>query len=169
LQDAGTPQELVVNQADGANVAFAGTVGLSSSISGPLRSAAFLPLATSRLAFGGSHYRLTEMSGNVAEMVVSVGRSAGRRFSGRHGDGELSAAGNAAGAGVESWPGARRAARGGYEVLIADGSGTRGGDWTSSARSLRVSDREHINKPADRRDMRWGGRLVRSAPAVVNR
>jgi len=163
LQDADTAEELVVNQQDGANVAFGGTIGLASSISGPLRVAAFAPLATSRLGFGGSYYRITELSGNVAEIVVTVGRSSGRRFAGRHGDGELSPAGNAGGAEVELWPGARRTARGGYEVLNADGSGTRGGDWASDARRLRVSDREDVNKPADRRDMRWGGRLVRSA------
>ena len=56
----------------------------------------------------------------------------------------------------------RRAARGGYEVLNADGIGTRGGDWTFGIRRLQVSDREDINKPADHRGMRWGGRLVRS-------
>jgi formylglycine-generating enzyme required for sulfatase activity len=163
LQDAGTPQELVTNQAAGANVAFDGTIGLASSIAGPLRVGAFQPLATSRLGFGGSYYRITELSGNVAEMVVTVGRSTGRRYRGVDGDGALSSAGNAGGPEVEFWPGARRAAAGGYEVLNADGSGTRGGDWASDARALRVSDREQVNKPADHRDMRWGGRLVRSA------
>jgi formylglycine-generating enzyme required for sulfatase activity len=163
LQDPDTPEELVINQRDGVNVVFDGTVGLASSIAGPLRVAAFRPLATSRLGVGASYYRATEMSGNVAEMVVTVGRSTGRRYRGGHGDGELSPAGNAGGAEVELWPGARRAARGGYDVLDADGSGTRGGDWTAEARALRVSDREDVNKPADRRDMRWGGRLVRSA------
>lgn len=162
LQDADTPGELVSNQQNGANVVFDGTVGLASSIAGPLRVAAFVPLAVSRLGAGGSYYRITEMSGNLAEMVVTVGRSSGRRYRGGHGDGELSPAGNAGGAEVEFWPGARRAASGGYEVLDADGSGTRGGDWTAGARSLRVSDREEVNKAADRRDMRWGGRLARS-------
>ena len=162
LQDEDTPEELIPNQATGANVAFDGTIGLESSVSGPLRASAFVPLATSRLSFGGSYYRVTEMSGNVAEMVVTVGRSAGRRYQGRHGDGELSPAGNAAGEEVEWWPGARRSARGGYEVLNADGMGTRGGDWTFGIGRLRVSDREDINKPADHRGMRWGGRLVRS-------
>ena len=52
LQDPDTAEELVVNQEEGANVAFDGTVGLASTISGPLRVAAFLPLATSRLGFG---------------------------------------------------------------------------------------------------------------------
>ena len=162
LQDDDTPEELISNQGPGANVAFDGTIGLVSSVSGPLRVGGFVPLAASRLGFGGSYYRVTEMSGNVAEMVVTVGRSAGRRYQGRHGDGELSPAGNAAGEEVEWWPGARRAARGGYEVLNADGIGTRGGDWTFGIRRLQVSDREDINKPADHRGMRWGGRLVRS-------
>jgi len=162
LQGADTSDELVVNQSEGANVAFDGTIGLASSVSGPLRVAGFFPLATSRLGFGGSYYRVTELSGNLAEMVVTVGRSSGRRFRGVHGDGALSAAGNAGGGNVEFWPGARRTAQG-FEVLNADGSGTRGGDWTADVRSLRVSAREEVNKPADRRDMRWGGRLVRSA------
>ena len=161
LQDPDTPSELVANQYDGANVAFAGTVGLTGSISGPLRVGAFLPLAASRVAFGGSHYRVTELSGNVGEMVVSTGRSAGRRFAGAHGDGTLSPGGNAGGEEVELWPGARRVARGGFEVANADGSGIRGGDWTSDVARLRVSDRDDVNRPADRRDMRWGGRLVR--------
>ena len=162
LQDEDTPEELVTNQSEGANVAFDGTIGVASSVAGPLRAGAFVPLATSRLRFGGSHYRATEMSGNVAEIVVSIGRSAGRRYQGRHGDGELSPAGNAGGDEVELWPGARRVARGGYEVLNADGTGTRGGDWASEIRRLQVSDREDANKPADHRDMRWGGRLVRT-------
>ncbi len=162
LQDADTAAELVINQHDGANVVFDGTVGLASSISGPLRAGAFLPLATSRAGFGGSHFRVMELSGNVAEMVVSVGRSTGRRFRGVHGDGVLSPAGNAGGTEVELWPGARRVARGGFEVSNADGIGIRGGDWTGDALRLRVSDRDEINRPADRRDMRWGGRLVRS-------
>ena len=162
LQDDDTPEELISNQGPGANVAFDGTIGLVSSVSGPLRVGGFVPLAASRLGFGGSYYRVTEMSGNVAEMVVTVGRSVGRRYQGRHGDGELSPAGNAAGEEVEWWPGARRAARGGYEVLNADGIGTRGGDWTFGIRRLQVSDREDINKPADHRGMRWGGRLARS-------
>lgn len=169
LQDAGTPQELVTNQVAGANVAFDGTIGLASSIAGPLRAGAFVPLATSRLGFGGSYYRITELSGNVAEMVVTVGRPTGRRFGGVPGDGVLSSAGNAGGAEVELWPGARRVAVGVYEVLNADGSGTRGGDWTSETRALRVSDREQVNKPADHRDMRWGGRLARSAGEPTGR
>jgi len=163
LQDEGTRAELVTNQHQGPNVAFDATVGLASSVAGPLRAGAFVPLAGSRLEFGGSYYRVTEMSGNVAEMVVSVGRSSGRRFTGQHGDGELSTAGNAGGSEIELWPGARRVARGGFEVLNADGSGLRGGDWTSRSRRLELSDREDVNKPPDRRDMRWGGRLVRSA------
>ena len=164
LEDADTPDETIANQqAGGVNVAFGGTVGIASSISGPLRTGAFFPRANSRLEFGGSYYRVMEMSGNVAEIVISVGRSAGRRFRGVPGDGELSWDGNAAGSEVEFWPGARRAAEGGYEVRGADGTGLRGGDWSSEIRRLHVSDREEINKPADRRDMRWGGRLVRSA------
>ncbi len=162
LQDPDTAAELVVNQHEGANVAFDGTVGLAGSIAGPLRVGAFIPLAASRVAFGGSQLRVTELSGNVAEMVVSIGRSAGRRFQGGHGDGMISGSGNAAGAEVEMWPGARRVARGGFEVMNADGSGIRGGDWSRDALRLRVSDREDANRPADRRDMRWGGRLVRS-------
>ena len=161
LQDADTPEELVVNQAEGANVAFDGTVGVASGVSGPLRVGAFLPLATSRLGFGGSYYRATELSGNVAEMVATVGRSAGRRFDGRHGDGSIAPSGNAGGDEVELWPGARRSARGGYEVVNADGTGVRGGDWASEIRRLSVSDREEVNKPADHRNMRWGGRLIR--------
>ena len=163
LQDEGTPAELITNQHEGANVAFDGTIGLASSIAGPLRTGAFVPLARSRVEFGGSYYRVTELSGNVAEMVVSVGRSSGRRFAGGHGDGELSTAGNAGGDDVALWPGARRVARGSFEVLNADGSGLRGGDWTSDSRRLELSDREDVNKPPDRRDMRWGGRLVRAA------
>ena len=113
LQDEDTSEELVANQQQGANVVFDGTVGTASSIAGPFRAGAFVPLATSRLGFGGSHYRVTELSGNVAEMVVTVGRSAGRVFRGAHGDGVLSAAGNASGPEVESWPGARRSAQSG--------------------------------------------------------
>ena len=164
LENADTPEETVANQRAGrVNVAFEGTVGVASNISGPMRTGAFFPKANSRLEFGGSYYRVMELSGNVAETVVTIGRAAGRRFRGTPGDGELSWDGNAAGTEVELWPGARRAAAGGYEVLGADGTGLRGGDWNSELRRLRVSDREEVNKPVDRRDMSWGGRLARSA------
>ena len=164
IENEGTPGEIILNQqVGGANAAFDGTIGAASSVSGPLRVGAFVPVATSRLEFGGSYYRATEVSGNVAEIIVTVGRPAGRRFSGRPGDGNLAPGGNAGGEEVEFWPGARRVAVGGYEVLNADGTGVRGGDWASALPRLAVSHREDVNKPADRRDMRWGGRLVRSA------
>jgi hypothetical protein len=68
---------------------------------GPLRAGIFATATSSRAASGASYWGIMEMSGNLAEGVVGVGTSSGRTFTGLHGDGTLSAAGEA---NVANWP-----------------------------------------------------------------
>lgn len=142
---------------------------------GPLRAGIFAESSTGRTTSGASYYGVMELSGNLSEMVVSVGRSQGRQFQGTHGDGKLSTAsgyeGNATNmdwAGINSTDSSR-----GVNGTV--GSGYRGGNFqTSSIRNFQVSTRANAVRDADslgysqRYDassgIYQGGRLVRTAP-----
>ena len=116
-----------------------------------------------------------EISGNLAEMVVTIGRSQGRAFRGTHGDGELSnASGYEGNATNDDWPGIDSidTARG---VTGTVGSGYRGGDFQSpTIRHFYVSTRSDAARDPDslgvsqRYDgslgIYGGGRLGRTAP-----
>ena len=135
---------------ENANACYGGTY-----VRGPVRGGLFATASSGRQEAGASYWGIMEMSGNVWERTVTVGRPEGRAFTGAHGDGELAADGDAD---VSSWPGTRAA-----------GSGYRGGSWYSPANYLRVSDRVfassnyNIIRP-------WiffdGWRAVHSAPKV---
>lgn len=95
--------------------------------SGPLRCGFAAFSATGRVPTGASYYGIMELSGNLWELCVVL-TSAGLRFTGEHGDGELDASGR-----EDAWnwlPGA---------------GGHRGGAWNSGIlpgfRDLAVSDR----------------------------
>jgi hypothetical protein len=92
------------------------------------------------------------MSGNVSEYVVNVGSTEGRAFSGLHGNGQLSTAGEAD---VTNWPGTNGL-----------GSGTRGGHWNSAASELQASDRSLAVVSTNTRSNYSGGRGMRSSPCT---
>jgi hypothetical protein len=56
---------------------------------------------TSRARLGASHYWVMDLSGSLWERVISAGHPAGRRFAGTHGDGVLTAEGDATN---DDWP-----------------------------------------------------------------
>jgi hypothetical protein len=91
-----------------------------------------------------------EMSGNLYERPVTVGNPTGRLFTGTHGDGLLTLAGNAD---VSGWPGTNGV-----------GAGFRGGDWYNGETSLQVSGRNNAAYTYVNRYYIFGGRGVRSAP-----
>ncbi len=149
--------------------------GPAQGQSGPLRVGIFAESSTSRVTSGAGYYGNMELSGNLSEMVVTVGRAQGRQFLGTHGDGLLSSAsgyeGNATNA---DWPGINSSdsSRG---VTGTIGSGYRGGDYAvSSATYLQTSSRYFAAKDPDtlgynqRFDASFGihqgGRLARTAP-----
>lgn len=123
---------------------------------GPLRSGIFATQSTTRAAAGAGFYGAMELSGNVAERVVSIGNAQGRAFAGTHGDGALSAAGFATN---QDWPGFVAG-----EVSGATGSGVRGGSWADAAQRLRISDREESSQTIAVRHSKLGFRAVRTAP-----
>lgn len=125
--------------------------GSHASVQGPMRSgfAATVSTAT-REATGASFYGIMELSGNLWERTVSVGENTvGRKFTGLHGDGDLSIAG---GANVAGWPGTN-----------AFGAGSRGGSWINAATYARASDRLNAAHTNAYRINTHGGRLVRTS------
>jgi formylglycine-generating enzyme required for sulfatase activity len=125
-----------------------------ASVQGPLRGGFAATGSTTRIQAGASYFGVTELSGNVFERVVSVGSLAGRNFQGTHGDGTLSANGNA---NNSDWPGYS-----GTEVSGSSGSGFRGGNWCDAETLASISDRAKSSLSDSARDNTYGGRLVRT-------
>ena len=83
-----------------------------------------------------------------------VGNTNGRNFTGLHGNGLLTAGGDAD---VLAWP----------APSTASGAGYRGGDWRDPSASARASGRPYAARVfADRYDY-LGSRAVRAAPSGV--
>jgi formylglycine-generating enzyme required for sulfatase activity len=168
IRDENTPAELITNPASGVgNAAYHATSGSDGRacgwcIEGPLRAGAFRGSTTLREEQGASIFGVLELSGNLAERVVTVGNAAGRRFDGSHGDGMLNEEGNAAGGEVETWPGSTRT---GSRSQVAGGLGTgiRGGHWASSELQLRISHREFASTADNTRSPVIGHRFARGA------
>ncbi len=130
----------------GANI----TYGDHAGIQGPLRSGSFGTGVNSRQDAGAGYYGAMDLSGTLWDRAVTVGNPAGRSFVGaRHGDGQLTAGGDA---NATSWP-----------LTSGDGAGYRGGSWYDPVASARVSDREGAARISTARDNRSGGRGARSA------
>ena len=104
------------------------TIVATFQSAGPLRAGVFaatLPLLNSRTASGASYYGIMELSGNLAEAAYNVGTPLGRSFGGSHGDGNLTATGEAD---VTDWP-------------VGAGIGLRGGWYDSDWTFLMTADR----------------------------
>lgn len=126
---------------------------------GPLRTGIFATANSSRVEAGAGYYGGMELSGNVYELTVSVGSSAGRAFSASHGDGILtSVSGYEGNATNTDWPGIDGTAVRG--ITGALGSGYRGGSW---ALIESVSDRSGANTGIFTRNLEAGGRCARTA------
>ena len=149
--------------------------GDAAGQAGPLRAGIFAESSTNRTTSGAGYYGSMELSGNLSEMVVTVGNATGRAFLGTHGDGALSTVSSYEGNATNSdWPGINTTdtARG---VTGTSGSGYRGGNFNSSnVRHFQVSNRTYASTDADgagynqRYDGGFGmfgaGRLGRTAP-----
>ena len=149
--------------------------GVAEGQKGPLRAGIFAESSTSRTTSGAGYYGNMELSGNLAEPVVTIGRTEGRQFLGTHGDGELSSfSGHEGNATNVDWPGIDVSdARCGVNKTI--GIGYRGGDFqTSNIRNFQISARTYAVKDPDsagfkqRRDatagIYYGARFARSSP-----
>lgn len=149
--------------------------GIAQGQKGPLRVGIFAVDSTSRAASGAGYYGNMELSGNVAEPVVTLGRPEGRQFLGSHGDGELSSLASFEGNATNvDWPGidpvdVRRG------VNKTSGIGYRGGDFSSASTSdFLISSRSFAAKDPDSMGLNqrhdasagtfYGARLARTAP-----
>ena len=149
--------------------------GTAVNQTGPLRVGIFAASALNRIGAGAGFYGNMELSGNLAEPTVSLGRTQGRQFLGSNGAGQLTTlAGYEGYAPNTDWPGIDTidANRG---VTGTIGIGYRGGDFlTSNLRAFQTSSRTYAAKDPDsqgfyqRYDPGFGvfqgGRLGRSAP-----
>lgn len=126
--------------------------------SGPLRAGIFAASTNTRAATGAGFYGNLELTGNIAEMAVTLGNAVGRGFAGSHGDGEINTNGYATN---EDWPGFVF----GSGVTGATGQGIRGGGWsdTTNARG-EISDRYLAADEVSTRNSKRGGRCARTAP-----
>lgn len=125
---------------------------------GPKRVGLFATGTSSRLQSGAGYYGMMELSGNVWEISITVGNTAGRAFTGFHGNGALSANGNA---NETDWPGFSNG-----EVTGSTGTGYRGGDccYSIPTEILRVSTRNLAVAGIVHRYSYYGGRGVRVSP-----
>ncbi len=120
---------------------------------GVLRTGFAANESSTRLEAGAAYYGLMEMSGNVWEQTIMIG-GGGEQYSGKPGDGQLNADGNANEA---NW----------CNPSTASGVLLKGGGWASTIsdvgawRDLAVSDRFYSHlKPSTRRNT-VGGRGAR--------
>jgi hypothetical protein len=149
LSNDGAFNEAIATNYDltNGNALYNSTIG---TIAGPLRSGIFAGTAgnAGRVTSGATYYGIMEMSGNVWERPVTAGNSAGRAFTGSHGDGILNVSGDAD---ASTWPG-----------TDASGAGLRGCSYNNSAANLQISDRYLAAFPHSNRYYAFGGRGVRT-------
>jgi formylglycine-generating enzyme required for sulfatase activity len=151
LADAGSPNEQIAS-----NYSISSGNALTSStngaFNGPVRVGVFAANSNnnSRITAGATFYGIMEMSGNLFERCVTIGNSEGRAFIGNNGDGILDENGNH---NENSWPG-----------IDAEGSGSRGGNYTSNTGVSNLADRTAASYARTDRIHANGGRGVRTAP-----
>jgi hypothetical protein len=102
----------------------------ANAVTRPVRPGIFATPESDRVAAGSSYWGVLDLTGNLAERVLTVGNIAGRRFAGTHGAWPAPFATIGLGANQrkpEEW---------------AWGFGTRGGQWQDGTDVLRTSDRQ---------------------------
>jgi formylglycine-generating enzyme required for sulfatase activity len=140
----------------------------TTSAGGPIRVGAFATATSSRVTAGAGYYGIMELTGNVWELVVGVAHSAGRPYTGVHGNGAITTAGFAD---VDFWPGSNGNATSSTPNVTPNNGSTsfaglmfRGGSFNDNG-FLRLSDRSFPGwNGLGGRDARNGGRGVRTAP-----
>jgi formylglycine-generating enzyme required for sulfatase activity len=128
----------------------------NANVQGPMRVGVFATSSSTRVQAGAGYHGMMELSGNLWERTVTVGNATGRAFTGVHGNGALSANGNA---NETAWPGLNSG-----EVTGAAGAGFRGGGWLNDAVYLRAASRFNAARSDTIRYMDSAGRGVRGAP-----
>ena len=140
----------------------------AAGVGGPMRVGSFATASSSRVTAGAGYYGIMELTGNVWEIVVGVGHTAGRPYTGVHGNGIITTAGFAD---VDFWPGSNGNSNPAVPNATPNTGSTsfagmmfRGGSFSDAA-FLRLSDRAFPGwNGLGARDSRIGGRGVRTAP-----
>jgi len=156
LTGSGTSNELI--SSPGTNTGNALYDDTGTGIGGPVRCGIFAASAIgkTRQETGATFYGIMEMSGNLVERTVSLGKIDGRNYTGVHGDGVLSGTGYANQA---LWPGTVSGI-----VQSPYGSGCRGGGFYRANEEMMVSDREWASQTNSNHGYSFGYRCVRTAP-----
>lgn len=118
-------------------------------VAGTVRVDLFEAPGKSRAETGASFWGIIGLSGNAWERAVTIGHPEARGFTGEHGNGKLTASGEAD---VAFWPGPKTRCS------------FRGGNWFDLRTCARVSDRLYAAAPSTDRKKSHGGRAARSAP-----
>jgi hypothetical protein len=128
-----------------------GGVGGIVAFIGPLRVGMLAHHAanTGRVTSGAGYFGSLDLSGNIEELTITIGRPQGRAYTGVHGNGELAQTGvhNVAG-----WP------------TVSDGWGLRGGSFYSAGLLQATSNRNLAADGTGSRQPQHGGRGVRTIP-----
>lgn len=156
ITDVGEPNSMITN------LPFdVGNANTSTQANRPLRCGIFAASAINktREETGGSYYGVMELSGNLSEPIITVGRAEGRNFNGaNHGDGVITFAGEG---NVATWPLSSPNAGAG---LYATGTGFKGGGFGNIFQRCTISNRFLVNSSIDAKFGNSGMRLVRTAP-----
>lgn len=102
---------------------------------GPVRCGSFARLNSGREMAGSGFYGVAELSGNLWELIITVGSPQGRAFTGLHGDGLLTSNGRAD---VFAWP----------DPVTYDGIGIRGGGYEAINELVMLSCRLYASSVA---------------------
>jgi len=147
--NTGTESEIAGNSPSNCNV----NLGSATTL-GPGRCGLFANATSSRIQSGATYYGIMDMTGNVAEKIISIGNPTGRSFNGLHGDGMLELSTGLAN--VTNWP----------DNATAVGSGTLGSSYVAATtnQNWRVSTRTAANWAVTTRVNGYGFRCVRTAP-----
>ena len=127
---------------------------------GPVRPGIFATSSTDREGAGAGYYGVMDLSGNLVEMVATVGNTTGISYYAVNGDGLLDDSYNPGYAYQLGWVGTSYIGTSG--VSDASGTGKRGGSWNQASGALRTSDRSEASTENSSRSNRFGGRGVRS-------
>lgn len=114
------------------------------------RPGQFARASSSRVLSGSSYYGIQDLTGNVMELIVSLGNPEGRAFGGEHGDGSIQATGYYD---VDNWP-----------TSSSLGSGARGGSFNEYSILARISNRYFAVRTMSFRHRAFGARGVRATP-----
>lgn len=154
----GQSNETVTEQESGINGEGNALVSASSAnISGPIRSGIFAKSNTSRAGAGAGYTGVMDMASGLWDMTVIFVRSLGRNFTGIHGDGSLSANGNA---NTTDWPGLSSGEVTSYSGAIIMGNAWNGGLYRGCVAGFAYGEQDGSNC---QRASNTGGRCVRSA------